>query len=107
MTPAFETLNNAFRNSRSPLAEAVTFKLNSVTTADTIYINFFNEDSEMPVGDMQAVRKEPYALCNSADVSGAGHSSYIIRNGVTYYVARVDVDDDGETVLYLSKNQIL
>lgn len=100
-------MNDVFRNSSSPLAEAVTFKLSSSATAKSIYVNFFSEDSESLNGDMAITRKEITALCNSDDVTGADHDSYIIRNGVTLYVVKADVDDDNETVLYLSKNKIL
>lgn len=107
MSDPFEAMNNVFRNSNSPLAEAVTFKLNSGSTAKSIYVNFFSEDAESLNGDVAVTRKEITAMCKSDDVSGADHDSYIIRNGITYYVVKCDVDDDNETVLYLSKNKIV
>ena len=89
------------------LAEAVIFKLAASSTGTTIRVNFFNEAGESQMGEVDITRKEPMALCNTDDVLGANHASRIIRNSVTYYVVKSDPDDDGETVLYLSKNQIL
>jgi len=102
----FEDMNAIFRNSSSQLAEAVTFKVASSSIGTGIYVNFFDEASEAQMGEIAITKKEPVAFCNTADVVGASHASRIIRNGVTYYVAKVDPDDDGETVLYLTKNQI-
>lgn len=106
MNSVFENMNNVFRNSSSQLAEAVTFKLSSSSADETIYVNFFNEASETPAGEINITKKEPIAYCNTADVVGVNHASQIIRNGITYYVAKIDDDDEGETVLYLTKNQI-
>ncbi|MBK8609068.1 MAG: hypothetical protein IPL84_03775 [Chitinophagaceae bacterium] len=106
MSSIFENMNSVFRNSRCALSEAVTFKLNSGATAKTIYVNFFNEASEAPFGESNITRKEPMCMANTDDVSTCvPNQSQIIRNGVTYYIAKSDPDDDGETVLYLSKNQ--
>jgi len=107
MTTVFEAINNVFRNSSSQLAEAVTFKLNSSSNGVIIHVNFFNEASESAMGEISVTKKEPTAYCNTADVVGATHASRIIRDNVTYYVVKIDPDDDGETVLYLSKNQIV
>ena len=107
MSDVFEDMNNAFRNSQCALAEAVTFKLSSSSTAKTIYVNFFNDASESPFGESQITRKEPMCLVNTSDVAGTIlHTTTITRNGVLYYVAKSDPDDNGETVLYLTKNQI-
>lgn len=108
MSDVFEDMNNAFRNSQCALAEAVTFKLSSSSTAKTIYVNFFNDASESPFGESQITRKETMCYANTSDVLGTIlHTTTITRNGVLFYVAKSDPDDNGETVLYLSKNQIL
>ena len=104
---AFEDMNNVFRNSTSQLAEAVTFKLTSSSIAKTINVNFFNEANEAQMGDVAVTKREPTAYCNTDDITGVTRASIIIRNGVTYYVAKIDPDDDGETVLTLTKNQII
>ena len=104
---AFEDINNVFRNSQSELAEAVTFKLTSSSIGTTINVNFFNEASENQMGEISITKKEPTAYCNTNDITGATQASRIIRNGITYYIAKIDPDEDAETVLYLSKNQIL
>lgn len=107
MSDPFEAMNNVFRNSFCPLAEAVIYKRNTAATAKSIYVNFFSEDAESLNGDVAATRKEITAMCKSDDVSDADHDSYIIRKGITYYVVKCDVDDNNETVLYLSKNKIV
>lgn len=107
MSQVFEDMNNIFRNSQCDFAEAVTFKLNSTSTAKIIYVNFFNDASESPFGESQITRKEPICLANTDDVAGTIlHATTITRGGITYYVAKSDPDDNGETVLYLTKNQI-
>lgn len=103
----FDDMNIVFRNSSSPLAEAVTFKLTSGSTGSNIYVNFFLEASESSLGEVSVTKKDPVAYCNTADIVGVSYSSQIIRNGVTYYVVKIDPDDNGETVLYLSKQPIL
>lgn len=101
------TMNRVFRNSSSPLAEAVTFKLNSFATAKIIYVNFFNEAKDYVMNDAATVRREPMCLANSDDVTGINHQSTITRNNVLYYVVKSESDDDGETIIYLSKQQII
>ena len=106
MSQVFEDMNNTFRNSQCALAEAVTFKLNSTSSAKTVYTNLFYEDVEVRSGEMNSTVKALMGLFNSDAVAGADHDSYIIRNGVTFYLIKRALDDDGETAIWFSKNKI-
>jgi len=74
--------------------------------AAAILVNFFNEGGQVELSGGVTVIEKPIAMVKASDVTAPKQNETLEINSVTYYIIKATPDNEGITILELSKNQV-
>lgn len=75
-------------------------------SASAVLVNFFNEGTEVNVGNGVTILREPKLQVRTSDVSNPKRGETFEIDGTTYYILKSVPDGEGLWLIHLSENSV-